>query len=339
MFSGASNRSDNQEEKKPLLSQTNSGAMSSKTAPSSRTAPSSQTEPSNNSTYKPPKKTRAPGPKMSDGTEFDTGPWGWVFSILYLFFLWGLCIAFACGMVYLQYTRMDQKLPNYFGTGSFLGNIPRANFDPNPKHFVETPKNLMEFNIYDISTYMNSLIRLKKVLQQYISDEKPGAQRKELCSKKGLTKEEACKFDRYTGFNDCKFDLKSLEHGFGFSKGQPCIMLKLNKLIGWEPKFLNRTTCAENDLCCGEGIQFECTSDDDLEFAYYPENGIPACYFPYYNQPGYEQPFVMVKISNITESKLVEIECMPTNKELREISGDKQNQIKFFLKMKKDSAE
>ncbi|CAB3406480.1 unnamed protein product [Caenorhabditis bovis] len=270
------------------------------------------------------------GPKMSDGSEFDTGPYGWIFSIMYLLILWGICIAFSVALVSLHIKNMHPQFPTYFGDGSFIGGVPLVTFDPNPKRFLESRQNLMSFNIYDFFSYRNLLIRYKQVL-------KKSSGKKELCRTKKLTETEACKFDRVTNFGECVLDDDNLEHGFGFSKGQPCLMLKLNKIIGWYPSFLNNSNCPKTNLCCGEGIKFVCESDDDVNFEYYPKTGIPACYFPYANQKGYEQPYMMAKISNITFDKEVSITCSPAHSSLKKMENGKANELRFTMLMSKMS--
>ncbi|CAI2351105.1 unnamed protein product [Caenorhabditis sp. 36 PRJEB53466] len=279
------------------------------------------------------------GPKMSDGTEFDTGPYGYIFSFIYLFVLWGLAIIAAIGLVYFNYARLDPQYPSYFGDGSFLGKVPKATFDPNPRRFQEEgPKNLMEWNIYDFRTYVNLLIRYKHVLKNYSAKKgNKNVEKKRMCKEKNLTRTEACAFDRFEGFGDCILSEENLEHGFGFSKGQPCIMLKLNKIVGWYPDLKNKTNCNSTNLCCGPGIQFKCESNDDVQFEYLPKDGIPSCYFPFSNQKGYEQPYQMVKVANLTFNKETTIECYPTDRSLRDITDGKRNEARFHILMKHES--
>uniref|UniRef100_A0A8R1I1P5 Sodium/potassium-transporting ATPase subunit beta n=1 Tax=Caenorhabditis japonica TaxID=281687 RepID=A0A8R1I1P5_CAEJA len=154
-----------------------------------------------------------------------------------------------------------------------------------------------------------------------------------------MTTEKACRFDRFTDFGDCVLSEENLEHGFGFSKGQPCIMLKVNKIVGWYPKLKTPNNCTQGDLCCGEGIKFKCESDDDVQFEYYPKNGISPCYFPYANQKEYEQPYQMVKVTNLTFNKETTIECYPTDPSLTEIMEGKRNEARFHIKIKHDTPQ
>ncbi|RCN35441.1 hypothetical protein ANCCAN_18690 [Ancylostoma caninum] len=72
----------------------------------------------------------------------------------------------------------------------------------------------------------------------------------------------------------------------GFSRTEPCIMLRLTRMFGWYP----------ND--------FE-ISESAVTFQLLPKDGMSTCAFPFWNKPGYQQPFVMLKLSNITDGKLI----------------------------------
>ncbi|PIC35726.1 hypothetical protein B9Z55_014993 [Caenorhabditis nigoni] len=336
--SGATEKSTKTEKSAKRSEQkTDRSAKSGKSATTTKTENANQSMVSQKSTASTQSVGRQ-GPKMSDGTEFDSGPYGYIFSFIYLGVLWGLAIILAIVLVYFNYSRLDPQFPTYFGDGSFLGGVPKATFDPNPRRFLEDGNlNVMEWNIYNFDSYVNYLIRYKQLLKNYSGGDsiKKRVAGKDLCSNQTLTGAEACQFDRFTGFGECVLSHENLEHGFGFSKGQPCIMLKLNKIVGWAPSFeVNETeTCTPGNLCCGEGIQFECKSDDDVQFEFYPETGIPSCYFPYMNQNGYEQPYQMVKLANITFNRDTTIECYPKDDSLRTLASGKVNEARFHIKV------
>ena len=135
----------------------------------------------------------------------------------------------------------------------------------------------------------------------------------------------------------------------GYYHGQPCILVKLNRIFGWQPypyydmneidahpempkdlKHHIRQTWEEN---CANGtieIQQKCPqlnmiwlhcdgeTDPDKEnigsVTYTPFRGFPAYFYPYYNQLGYLQPIVMVQLKDPTPGVLVNIQCTAWSK-------------------------
>ncbi|VDN05946.1 unnamed protein product, partial [Thelazia callipaeda] len=59
----------------------------------------------------------------------------------------------------------------------------------------------------------------------------------------------------------------------------------------------------------------------------YPKYGYPYCFYPYNQQNGYMQPFIMIKLINLIPNRKVGIECKPTAKDLQSRS------IKLWFQM------
>ncbi len=159
-----------------------------------------------------------------------------------------------------------------------------------------------------------------------------------------LNKEEACEFNK-EWLSDQGSDIKCIsEEHYGYYHGKPCMLLKLNRVYGWNPIPYFNVTMVENhptmpkDLkqhirktweenCRGRGFEIEdrcpelnmvwlhCDGEDDPDkenigsVSYTPWRGFPAYFFPYWNQLGYLQPVVMVQLKNPTPGVLINIEC------------------------------
>ncbi|XP_061878302.1 sodium/potassium-transporting ATPase subunit beta-3-like [Entelurus aequoreus] len=97
---------------------------------------------------------------------------------------------------------------------------------------------------------------------------------------------------------------------FGYSEGNPCVLLKLNRIIGLKPKgdpYINCTVKKENAV----------------QMQYFPRNGrIDKMYFPYYGKKAhmnYVQPLVAVKLllSKEDYNKELTVECRVDGCDLR----------------------
>ncbi|KAG7223251.1 hypothetical protein INR49_015607 [Caranx melampygus] len=130
----------------------------------------------------------------------------------------------------------------------------------------------------------------------------------------------SCQFNR-TILEDCSgLD----DRYYGYPSGKPCIIIKLNRVIGMLP---GKNGQAPYVTC---GAKKEDT-DKIGELMYFPPDGsFNLMYYPYYGkkaQVNYSQPLVAVKFLNITQNEDVNIECkinannIPTGNERDKFAG------------------
>ncbi|XP_016416112.1 sodium/potassium-transporting ATPase subunit beta-2b isoform X1 [Sinocyclocheilus rhinocerous] len=102
---------------------------------------------------------------------------------------------------------------------------------------------------------------------------------------------------------------------YGYSDGKPCIIIKLNRVIGLLPAEDGQppyVTCGAKKYKVGKD-EWADDSDKLGELVYFPPNGtFNLMYYPYYGkkaQVNYSQPLVAIKFINITMNEDVNVEC------------------------------
>ncbi|XP_070785911.1 sodium/potassium-transporting ATPase subunit beta-2a [Enoplosus armatus] len=121
----------------------------------------------------------------------------------------------------------------------------------------------------------------------------------------------SCQFNR-TMLEECS---GISDRFYGYSRGQPCILIKLNRVIGMLPGKDGQSpyvTCGAKRYKV-EKNEWREDSDKIGPLAYYPPNGtFNLMYYPYYGkkaQVNYTQPLVAVKFLNASLNTDINIEC------------------------------
>ncbi|XP_061768867.1 sodium/potassium-transporting ATPase subunit beta-2a isoform X3 [Nerophis ophidion] len=121
----------------------------------------------------------------------------------------------------------------------------------------------------------------------------------------------SCQFNR-TMLEDCSGKTDRL---YGYSQGQPCVLIKLNRVIGMFPGKDGQSpfvTCGAKLYKVGKDELME-DSDKIGPLAYFPSNAsFNLMYYPYYGkkaQVNYTQPLVAVKFLNASLNTDINVEC------------------------------
>ncbi|KHJ40903.1 sodium / potassium ATPase beta chain [Trichuris suis] len=233
-------------------------------------------------------------------------------TLFYIVFYSCLAGFFAINMaIFLQLT--DPKVPRYYGKGSIIGINPGMGYQPWLRDDPEST--LIYINRSDPSSYEKYVNQLRKFYSKYknLNDTRQ-------CNEPGESNSQdtdiACAFDLFAAIENSSCGEKD---DFGFSSGQPCIVLTLNKLIGWKPVAYPENSAPDaikevydydqpNVAVACEGEQFT-DSEHIGKLQYIPTSGIPHKFFPYRVMKNYHQPFALVKFLSPTRGVLLEIEC------------------------------
>ncbi|KAK3575807.1 hypothetical protein CHS0354_000027 [Potamilus streckersoni] len=143
----------------------------------------------------------------------------------------------------------------------------------------------------------------------------------------------------------CRFDLRQLgddcvkQQGYGLEDGQPCILLKINKIYDWIPELYTNDTVpdeiranwAENYVtvqCEGEN---PADKDNIGPLLYYPPNGFHIKYFPFRNQQGYRSPLVFVRFDEPKTGVIIMVTCKIYARNIYHDINEKAGQVHFEL--------
>ncbi|XP_026861657.2 sodium/potassium-transporting ATPase subunit beta-3b [Electrophorus electricus] len=221
-------------------------------------------------------------------------------ALIFLFYV--VFYGFLAGMFSLTMWVMLQTLDDY--TPRYRDRVANPGLTIRPR-FLEITVNRSSPQQY--SEYVQSL---EDFLQEYNDTVQ---EQNELChvgdyflQNNGDEVKKVCSFKR-SQLRQCS---GLADTTFGYAEGQPCVLLKMNRVIGLMPR--------------GEPY-INCTAkrDTPLQMQYFPGEGqFDKMYFPYYGKkahPNYVQPLVAVKLllSEQDYNVALMVECKVEGSDLR----------------------
>ncbi|XP_050418149.2 sodium/potassium-transporting ATPase subunit beta [Patella vulgata] len=230
--------------------------------------------------------------------------------ILYILVMWVILALVLVGFMAVFYVVIDWNYPTLQGPDSIL-QTPGLSFRPQP----DSMSTVIRFVKGDATTYANYLDHTEAYLRYYENENQQGENYIDCSSIRERRKE---------NFNKvCRFDVTSLgsdcvkQQNFGFDDGQPCILLKLNKIFNWIPEEYTNETIPS--AIGGSWSQWSITVNCEGENAadkenigqlfYFPAEGFHFKYFPYLNQQGYRSPLVFVRFDEPRPGTLIMVTC------------------------------
>ncbi|KAH9512817.1 hypothetical protein Btru_038255 [Bulinus truncatus] len=260
----------------------------------------------------------------------------WVEIGIFYFIFYGCLAGFFIATIAVFYETIDQDTPKLQGDSSLLRGNPGMGYLPMPDIDITLIRVTNEEK--EIKEYVKSI---NKVLNEYKNED-------------GLDNVNCTGIDkpRMDGDKPCKFSFSELtrecheNNSYGLKDGQPCVLLKLNKIFGWTPnpwkvdeiKTVNRVPESIKvqytpDLiwvdCHGENPADKDNIGSNVEF--YPRQGFPVAFYPYKKQKDYRAPLVFVKFMNVTRNVGIMVECIALDRNIELDKTEKQGSVHFEL--------
>ncbi|XP_051870347.1 potassium-transporting ATPase subunit beta-like [Pristis pectinata] len=224
-------------------------------------------------------------------------PKNWVFiSLYYAAFYVVMCALFALSLFVLLYTT-DPYIPTY----QDRLKAPGVTIQPQPRDLK------IIFNISNPKSWHYYVKDLQQFLLAYNESVQEKLNRN--CTSGNYT------FQGGHGPNSkfsCQFTRNMLKNcsgledpTFGYKTGQPCILIRMNRIINYLPGegTVPNVTCAV----------LHAYPESIGNVVFYPDNGtFDLSYFPYYGkqpQPNYTNPLVAVKFLTLKRNREFEIQC------------------------------
>ncbi|KAI8772347.1 sodium/potassium-transporting ATPase subunit beta isoform X2, partial [Biomphalaria glabrata] len=256
-------------------------------------------------------------------------------TVFYIIFF-GVLSAFFVSNVVIFNKTIDDVEPKLQGDSSLLRGNPGLGFRPMPD--IQTTLIRVSHDVKELESYVKSI---NTIIHKYQNQTDAVD-----CSSINET--------RPLARDHCYFNISALtehcneENGYGLKDGQPCVLLKLNKVYGWTPNPWTKTEIrTESEVpeyiqniytpdqiwvhCHGENAGDVDNLGHASEIKYYPQQGFPVAYYPYLNQENYRSPLVFVQFQNLTKHVGIMVECIALDRNIKVDKKDKEGSIHFEL--------
>jgi len=260
-------------------------------------------------------------------------PLSWA-KIFVFYCIYYSCLALfwtASMMIFLGGT-IDSHEPRWKMEESIIGKSPALAIRPLPKDEL-IDSSMILYNKYEIKDkngvegWLSWQNRTKIFLDEH---------------QQPLKKYKYCQDTNFTDGCIMSFHKKDLgecgEGNFGFDKGEPCVIVKLNRIFGLQHDYYEEETkmepfpddfpkelaehikLQENKKQVWVDCHGENAGDKDMmgPIKYFPPTrGFPSTYFPYLNQVGYQSPLIAIKFMKPTIGMLIHVECRAWAKNIK----------------------
>jgi len=264
--------------------------------------------------------------------------------------------AFFMLMLLVFFTTLYDDRPTWLNKNSIIGSNPGVGYRPMP-HTDNIESTLIWFRHGKTNGNFEPWVqRLNESLKDYINEDhqkaKEGSKNHpvECLETKGSGTSGICKINQEKLFQGrC-----NESQNYGFADGRPCILIKLNKIYGWEPQPYKNVTEMPADIPpviresflqniedgkehLNEKVWLHCDGENPADkehigpITYYPDRGFSADFYPFENQDQYLAPVVFAALDDPDKGVMIAIECKAWANEIERDSMDRKGLVHFEL--------
>lgn len=285
----------------------------------------------------------------------------WAKILFFYMIYYGFLACLFALSITIVLNSLDEYTPRY----QTRVQTPGVAIQPKIPSNVEQTSDI-KFKLGDANTYQRYLDQMDKFLKPYQDQSDNNLFHN--CDLKGMPLT-GQKYSADQTAKACRFDLASLgscvASPYGYPEGNPCILVKINRIIDWFPVgYTNISTATGNGdsnapplstflkaynipyrpyliytACYGSTSEDEekLNQGDRTNTRYYPEqNGLPFVYFPYKGkkrQPSYLNPVVAVQFTNVTKDVDIDVKCKAYALNIRDSKQMAEGYFDFVLKV------
>lgn len=270
-----------------------------------------------------------------------------LFYIVYYLFLAGFFIAML--LIFKQTLSEDQ--PKWLGANGIIGDNPGLGYRPMPPN-ESVESTLVFFRHGGSGNWKGWVERLDTFLGPYKSIDERDNNNLVDCNFDELKPGQGqyCKVKA----NDLMKESCTHETNYGFETGTPCLLLKLNRIYGWEPQPYTNVSdfpsdapksltdeagalSKENPKMMGQMIWLNCEGENPADkenlgpVSYYPYPGFPTFHYPYEKQKDYLSPAVFAHLKEPKRGVLISIKCSAWAHNIKHDSKGESGAVHFEL--------
>lgn len=264
------------------------------------------------------------------------GSWAKI-GVFYLIFYSCLAGFFAI-MLMGFFSTVDERTPSMTNMYSLIKQNPGMGFRPMANH----ESTLVSFNSSDPDTYHD---KISNIISYLVDNGYMYENHTIVPSMLDEDKNSTFSLNELAG--DCMIDPVNVNNSYGYKDGEPCVLLKINKVFNWMPEPFDEESLKSDHgqeanktlhgVIKSDYIQISCEGENDGdhdnlgEVKFDPPFGFSYKYFPYTNPKNYRAPVVFAKFSKVRVGVIMQIWCKMWAENIMHHKNDKAGSVRIEL--------